>query len=160
MKTINAQNLAGVWQYNDSNFAKGISHYVFHPSDYFNRFIYYPNAYDDLISISKICGKYTVGKDSIRFYVDKIYKKSISEVITRRNKKQCKEKYYDTVSNNIKERILHSSTNYWQLKNNEHNIEIDYQPALFFKVPYKIHQEGTYVILEIEGDKFYKIAER
>ncbi len=156
-----AQNLGGIWQYGDSAYADGATNYDFIEIKNGYYFTFTPSKYDDLRSLKKIEGKCFLKKDSIVFYVELITLKSHSEwILTRRNKNDTipyydKELFYDTAKHSMEKRKWPSVSNYWKLKENGKNYDVIYNPPLRFAVPFRFYKEGTYEVLELDGDRFY-----
>ncbi len=157
----NAQNISGIWQYGDSIYADGATNYDFTEIKNGYYFTFTPSKYDELRSLKVIEGKCFMKNDSIVFYVERITLKSHSEwILTRRNKNDSiphymMELYYDTTLHSMENRNWPSLTNYWKLKENGKNYKVSYNPPLQFTIPFRYFKEGTYDVLEMDGDKFY-----
>ncbi len=157
----NAQCINGIWQYGDSIYANGISNYEFVEINNGYYFTYSLSKYDEMSNIRKIEGICIYNKDSIQFYVHSVTVKSYSEwLLTRRNKNDSipyydKELYFDTVTHSMNKRNWKSSTNYWKLKNCGKIYSVKYNPPLCFNALCRYYKEGTFEVLEIDGDKYY-----
>ena len=160
----NAQDIEGIWQYGDSIYAAGKAHYIFSKAEVGNSssFKYTPSRYDELRSFVWMDGRCILKKESIVFYVKSVTFSFQSDELIRRNKKDsipyyAMELYYDTVMHSMEKRNWPSLTNYWTLKGEKKCYDVKYNPPLCFDVPYTFYKEGTFDVLEIDGDKFYYV---
>lgn len=163
LHTCIAQDLSGIWQYADTIYADGVTFYDFYEIKDGYSFTFTPSQYDELRSFKKMEGRCILKKDSLVFYVKEIMLINFSGWILQRRDKNdsipyyMQELYYDTATHAMEKRKWPSTTNYWKWKEGGKVEYVTYNPPLKFVIPFRLYKEGTFDVLEIDGDKFYYI---